>query len=139
VRLRDIDGIVHTIPFSEIKSIKNYSREFGYAIFRVAVPANMDIDNAIKLMREVGQKMRTDPLQRRNIWSPLEFQGVESFESGNAILRARFKTAPIKQWEVSRAFNLSLKRHMDEAGLDLATPRMSIQVITAGGAPEQSV
>ncbi|MGE8333707.1 mechanosensitive ion channel family protein [Pseudomonas laurylsulfatiphila] len=136
VRLRDIDGIVHTIPFSEIKSIKNYSREFGYAIFRVAVPANMDIDNAIKLMREVGQKMRTDPLQRRNIWSPLEFQGVESFESGNAILRARFKTAPIKQWEVSRAFNLSLKRHMDEAGLDLATPRMSIQV-TAAGSPEQ--
>ena len=139
VRLRDIDGIVHTIPFSEIKSIKNYSREFGYAIFRVAVPASMEIDNAIKLMREVGQKMRTDPLQRRNIWSPLEFQGVESFESGNAILRARFKTAPIKQWEVSRAFNLSLKRHMDEAGLDLATPRMSIQMMTAAGSPEQSL
>jgi small-conductance mechanosensitive channel len=136
VRLRDIDGIVHTIPFSEIKSIKNYSREFGYAIFRVAVPSNMDIDEAIKLMRDVGQKMRTDPLQRRNIWSPLEIQGVESFESGNAILRARFKTAPIKQWEVSRAFNLSLKRHLDEAGLDLATPRMSIQVVTPGG--EQS-
>ncbi|WP_430445892.1 MAG: mechanosensitive ion channel family protein, partial [Pseudomonas piscis] len=133
VRLRDIDGIVHTIPFSEIKSIKNYSREFGYAIFRVAIPYNMEIDDAIKLMRDVGQKMRTDPLQRRNIWSPLEIQGVESFESGSAVLRARFKTAPIKQWEVSRAFNLSLKRHLDEAGLDLATPRMSIQVVTAGG------
>ena len=137
VRLRDIDGIVHTIPFSEIKSIKNYSREFGYAIFRVAVPSNMEIDDAIKLMREVGQKIRTDPLQRRNIWSPLEIQGVESFESGNAILRARFKTAPIKQWEVSRAFNLSLKRHLDEAGLDLATPRMNIQVMTAGGGQEK--
>ncbi|UUQ66217.1 mechanosensitive ion channel family protein [Pseudomonas fuscovaginae UPB0736] len=133
VRLRDIDGIVHTIPFSEIKSIKNYSREFGYAIFRVAIPYNMAIDDAIKLMRDVGQKMRTDPLQRRNIWSPLEIQGVESFESGSAILRARFKTAPIKQWEVSRAFNLALKRTMDEAGLDLATPRLSVQVVTAGG------
>jgi small-conductance mechanosensitive channel len=135
VRLRDIDGIVHTIPFSEIKSIKNYSREFGYAIFRVAIPYNMEIDDAIKLMRDVGQKMRHDPLQRRNIWSPLEIQGVESFESGSAILRARFKTAPIKQWEVSRAFNLSLKRHLDEAGLDLATPRLSVQVVTgaAGG------
>ena len=135
VRLRDIDGIVHTIPFSEIKSIKNYSREFGYAIFRVAIPYNMEIDDAIKLMRDVGQKMRNDPLQRRNIWSPLEIQGVESFESGSAILRARFKTAPIKQWEVSRAFNLSLKRHLDDAGLDLATPRLSVQVVTgaAGG------
>ena len=132
---RDIDGIVHTIPFSEIKSIKNYSREFGYAIFRVAIPYNMEIDDAIKLMRDVGQKMRNDPLQRRNIWSPLEIQGVESFESGSAILRARFKTAPIKQWEVSRAFNLSLKRHLDDAGLDLATPRLSVQVVTgaAGG------
>ena len=133
VRLRDIDGIVHTIPFSEIKSIKNYSREFGYAIFRVAIPYNMEIDDAIKLMRDVGQKMRTDPLQRRNIWSPLEIQGVESFESGSAILRARFKTAPIKQWEVSRAFNLSLKRHLDEAGLDLATPRLSVLVVTTSG------
>nr|WP_154743249.1 mechanosensitive ion channel domain-containing protein [Pseudomonas karstica] len=137
VRLRDIDGIVHTIPFSEIKSIKNYSREFGYAIFRVAIPYNMEIDDAIKLMRDVGQKMRNDPLQRRNIWSPLEIQGVESFESGSAILRARFKTAPIKQWEVSRAFNLSLKRHLDESGLDLATPRLSVQVVTAGSPQEK--
>jgi len=137
VRLRDIDGIVHTIPFSEIKSIKNYSREFGYAIFRVAIPYNMEIDDAIKLMRDVGQKMRNDPLQRRNIWSPLEIQGVESFESGSAILRARFKTAPIKQWEVSRAFNLSLKRHLDEAGLDLATPRLSVQVVTAAGGTQE--
>jgi small-conductance mechanosensitive channel len=137
VRLRDIDGIVHTIPFSEIKSIKNYSREFGYAIFRVAIPYNMEIDDAIKLMRDVGHKMRNDPLQRRNIWSPLEIQGVESFESGSAILRARFKTAPIKQWEVSRAFNLSLKRHLDEAGLDLATPRLSVQVVTAGSVQEK--
>jgi small-conductance mechanosensitive channel len=138
VRLRDIDGIVHTIPFSEIKSIKNYSREFGYAIFRVAVPHSMSIDDAIKLMRDVGQKMRSDPLQKRNIWSPLEIQGVESFESGTAILRARFKTGPIKQWEVSRAFNLALKRQLDETGLDLATPRLSVQVVTAGAGPKDA-
>ena len=133
VRLRDIDGIVHTIPFSEIKSIKNYSREFGYAIFRIAIPFNVHIDDAIKMVREVGHKMRADPLERRNIWSPLEIQGVESFESGSAILRARFKTAPIKQWEVSRAFNLSLKRHLDEAGMDLATPRLSVQMSAVAG------
>ncbi|MBD1552693.1 mechanosensitive ion channel family protein [Pseudomonas typographi] len=131
VRLRDIDGIVHTIPFSEIKSIKNYSREFGYAIFRVAIPHSMGIDAAMKLIREVGQKIRQDALLRREIWSPLEIQGVESFDQGTAVLRARFKTAPLKQWEVSRAFNLLLKRTLDEAGLDLATPRLSVQVVTA--------
>ena len=79
-----------------------------------------------------NSSLSSSRVQRRNIWSPLEIQGVESFESGSAILRARFKTAPIKQWEVSRAFNMSLKRHLDEAGLDLATPRLSVQVVTAG-------
>jgi len=44
------------------------------------------------------------------------------------VLRARFKTAPIRQWEVSRAFNLALKRHLDESGLSLATPRLTIQM-----------
>ncbi|PVZ13864.1 MULTISPECIES: mechanosensitive ion channel family protein [unclassified Pseudomonas] len=134
VRLRDIDGIVHTIPFSEIKSIKNYSREFGYAIFRIAIPYNLSIDAAMKLIREASHKIRQDPLLRREIWSPLEFQGVESFDAGNAILRARFKTAPLKQFEISRAFNLLLKRTLDEAGMELATPRLNVQVSTAIGA-----
>ena len=56
VRLRDLDGVVHTIPFSEIKSIKNYSRQFGYAMFRWPVPASMPIDDAVALVREVAME-----------------------------------------------------------------------------------
>ncbi len=134
VRLRDIDGIVHTIPFSEIKSIQNYSRQFGYAIFRLPIPQALSVDKAIEMVQEVGRSLRQDPLQGRDIWSPLELQGVESFDSGMAILRFRFKTAPIKQWEVSRAFNLRLKRYLDDAGIELASPRMNVRY-EVGGSP----
>jgi small-conductance mechanosensitive channel len=51
-----------------------------------------------------------------------------------AILRFRFKTAPIKQWEVSRAFNLKLKRYLDDAGIELASPRMNVRY-EVGGSP----
>ena len=34
----------------------------------------------------------------------MELQGVESFDNGQAVLRFRFKTAPLRQWEVQRAF-----------------------------------
>lgn len=122
MRLRDIDGIVHTIPFSEIKSIKNYSREFGYAIFRIAIPYNMSIDKAIGLVRDVGQKTCSDPLQRRNILVA-GVPGGGELESGSAVLRARFKTAPIKQWEVSwHSTWRSSASSTKPAGLDLATP-----------------
>ncbi|HCG0477460.1 TPA: mechanosensitive ion channel [Pseudomonas aeruginosa] len=131
VRLRDLDGVVHTIPFSEIKSIKNYSRQFGYAMFRWPVPASMPIDDAVALVREVAMELRSDPAVYRNLWSPMELQGVESFDNGQAILRFRFKTAPIKQWEVQRAFNLRLRRRLDQAGLELSMPRLNVQLSRA--------
>lgn len=128
VRLRDLDGIVHTVPFSEIKTIKNYSRQFGYAMFRWPVPASMAIDDAIALVREVAQELRQDRQVSRNIWSPLEVQGIESFDNGQAVLRFRFKTAPIKQWEVQRAFNLILRRKLDQRGLEPSMPRLNVQL-----------
>ncbi|MFD1260191.1 mechanosensitive ion channel family protein [Entomomonas asaccharolytica] len=128
VCLRDIDGIVHIVPFSEIKTVKNYSRELGFAIFRISIAHDMNIDEAIKAVRSVANEMRLDPILQRDIWSPIEIQGVESFDSGNAVLRARFKTAPLKQFEISRIFNLRLKRYLDEHGLDLGVPRRSIRI-----------
>ncbi len=131
VRLRDLDGVVHTIPFSQIKTIKNYSREFGYAMFRWPVPASMPIDDAVALVREVALDLRTDPAVYPFLWSAIELQGVESFDSGQAILRFRFKTAPIRQWEVQRAFNLRLRRRLDQAGLEPSMPRMNVQLSRA--------
>ena len=128
VRLRDLDGVVHTVPFSEIKTIKNYSRQFGYAMFRWPVPATMAINDAQALVREVAKDLRDDREVSRNIWSPLEMQGVESFDNGQAIMRFRFKTAPIKQWEVQRAFNLLLRQKLDKRGLELAMPRLNVEL-----------
>lgn len=128
VRLRDLDGVVHTIPFSEIKSIKNYSRQFGYAMFRWPVPASMPIDDALALVNEVAGELRGDRVISRAIWSPLEMQGIESFDNGQAILRFRFKTAPIRQWEVQRAFNLVLRRKLDQRGVELSMPRLNVQL-----------
>lgn len=128
VSLRDIDGIVHIVPFSVIKTVKNYSRELGFAIFRIPIAHSMGIDDAVKAVRSVANEMRLDPILQRDIWSPIEIQGVESFDSGNAVLRARFKTAPLKQFEISRTFNLRLKRYLDKNGLDLGVPRRSVTV-----------
>ncbi|RKQ96888.1 small-conductance mechanosensitive channel [Kushneria sinocarnis] len=131
VRLRDLDGIVHAVPFSQIKAVQNYSREFGYALFRIRVPHAMPIDDAIGMIQAVADEMREDALFRFKIWSALELQGIESFDQGAAIVRARFRTAPVMQWDVAREFNLRLKRRMDAAGVDLAMPRMSVTLENA--------
>ncbi|MCK0713796.1 mechanosensitive ion channel family protein [Chromohalobacter sarecensis] len=133
VRLRDLDGIVHIIPFSQIKGIQNFSREFGVALMRVRVAHHMKVDEAIAIVREVAEELRSDPMMRHYIWSPLELQGVESFDAGAAILRMRMRTAPVMQWDVARAFNLRLKRRFDELGMELAMPRMSVSLEQSSG------
>ncbi|MGM0855718.1 MAG: mechanosensitive ion channel family protein [Pseudomonadota bacterium] len=142
VRLRDLDGIVHIITFSRIESIHNMSRQFGIALMRIRIPHDMKVDDAIHLMQETAQELRKDPMMRHYIWSPLEMQGIDSFDDGGAILRMRFRTAPEMQWDVARAFNLMLKQRMEADGVDMAPPRLSINMEgQAGGpmAPDSSV
>lgn len=128
VRLRDLDGIVHIITFSQITSIHNMSRQFGIALMRITIPPSMKIDDAITLVREVADELRQDPVMRHHIWSSLELQGIDRFDQGAAVLRVRMRTAPVMQWDVARAFNLRLKQRMEGEGLDLAMPRMSINM-----------
>ena len=133
VRLRDLEGIVHHITFSKISSIHNMSRQFGIALLKIRIPRELPIDDAILLMTETAEELRTQPDMRWLIWSPLEMQGIHSFEEGCPVLRMRMRTKPEYQWDVSRAFNLLLKRNMEARYIDVAAPRISVQMDAEGG------
>ena len=134
VRLRDLEGVVHHITFSKISSIHNMSRQFGIALIKIRIPRELPIDDAILLMEETAEELRTQPDMRWLIWSPLEMQGIHSFEEGCPVLRMRMRTKPECQWDVSRAFNLLLKRNMEERYIDVAAPRINVQMDGEGGA-----
>ena len=133
VRLRDLDGIVHILTFSRIDSIHNMSRQFGVALMKIRIPFDMKIDDATTLMQETARDLRQDPIMRHHIWSPLEMQGIDRFEDGCAILRMRFRTSPEMQWDVARAFNMLLKQRMEEMGVELGAPRLSVSMEGRGG------
>ncbi|WP_421620977.1 mechanosensitive ion channel family protein [Alkalilimnicola ehrlichii] len=135
VRLRDLDGVLHIITFSQIQAIHNMSRQFGIALIRVRVPPVMGVDDTIALLREVAADLRRDSFLGFRVWSGLEVQGVERFDEGGAILRVRMRTAPEWQWDVARGFNLRLKRLMEERGIDVAAPRLSVRMESDSGGP----
>jgi len=41
-------------------------------------------------------------------------------------VKGQIKTRPLQQWSVARAFNLRLKRKMDEAGIEIPVPQMRV-------------
>ncbi len=134
VRLRDLDGVVHITTFSHIDAIHNMSRQFGIALMKLRIPHDLRIDDAIELMRKTAADLHRDPFMRGLIRSHLEMQGIHEFDNGSPILRMRLRTAPEYQWDVARAFNLALKRRMDNEQINLGAPRMSVSMEAAGGA-----
>jgi small conductance mechanosensitive channel len=128
VRLRDGQGAIHAIPFSQIKTVKNLSRDFAYAVFEVRVPFSADVDEVTQMIREVGADMMADFRYRVEMLGPVEVWGLDRFDPNWMVVKGQIKTRPLQQWSVARAFNLRIKRKMDEAGIEIPVPQMHVQM-----------
>lgn len=126
VQLRDLAGIVYTVPFSEISIIENYTKEFSYYILDVGVAYREDTDEVVGLLREIDEEMREDDNFKDLILSPIEILGVDQFADSAVVIKARIKTRPIKQWDVGREFNRRMKYKFDEHGVEIPFPHQTI-------------
>jgi small conductance mechanosensitive channel len=126
VRIRDGDGALHTIPFSQIKALKNRSRGLGVYTAKVVVGYDANLDRVMEVMKEVGQSLRDDPLLGPDMLTGLEIWGVDQFTPEGITIMGGLKTRALKQWGVGRAFNLRLKQRFDKEGIPLTPPRPSL-------------
>lgn len=141
VRLRDFDGHVHFVPNGEIKIVTNRTRDFARAVIEVGVAYREDCDEALAVMREVGQGMRADPAWAPRILEDVELIGVERWDDSAVILRCRLKVVGIEQWNVRREFLRRLKKAFDERGIEIPFPHLTLYpgVAKDGSAPALQV
>ena len=126
IRLRDLSGTVHVIPFSEVSSIENLTREFAYALLDIGIAYREDTDAVIEVIRELGAEIRRHPDYEAKIIADIEILGLDRFADSAVIVRARIKTLPLQQWSVMRGFNLMMKRRFDELGIEIPFPHRTI-------------
>jgi small conductance mechanosensitive channel len=131
IRLRDGNGGVHTVPFSNVTSVNNMTKDFAYYMFNVKVDYAIDSDRVVEAVTKLGAELQEDPDYKDLILAPIEIIGLDSFGPDAAILQARFKTKPIKQWSVGREFNRRLKKRFAELAIPLSFPQS--MVILPGG------
>lgn len=126
VRLRDYDGNVHFVPHNLITTVTNMSRGFAYAVIDAGVAYREDIDEALAVMREVGNELCADPAHAARILDAVEMVGVERWADSAVILRCRFKVAPLEQWNVRREYLRRLKRAFDVRGIEIPFPHLTV-------------
>ena len=136
VVLRDETGAVHVFPNGEIKTLKNLTKDFSYYVITVPVPFDADPEPTIAAIREAGSSLQADPEFAPHILEPVDVLGVDAYDQGLMVIKARIKTVPQKQWVVGRAFRRRLAHLFTERGIRWAAP---IGPTTSASAPPTSV
>ncbi len=126
ISLRDADGIVHTIPYSEVTKIKNMTRGYAQAVFDLRVSYREDIDEIFAVLEKLAAEFREEPDWNARILAPFEIWGVDSLGESAVVIRARFKTLPAQQWSVKREFQKRIKKRFDELGIEIPRPHRTI-------------
>ena len=133
VRLRHHNGQVHTIPFGQLTSITNFSRDWQTVKFNLRLARDTDIEKVRKTVKQLGQEMLKDPELGKELLQPLKLQGVAEIADSALVVRLKFTVRPLKPSWVQREALKRLHRVFNEKGIKFASGAITVE--TTGSAP----
>lgn len=124
--LRDLSGNVHIIPNGQIATVTNMTKEYSRAVLDIGVAYKENVDEVMRVMKDVGDELAKDPGFSGRILEPMEMLGVDSFGDSSVNIRARITTKPLEQWSVAREYRRRLKNTFDEKGIEIPFPHVTL-------------
>ncbi|XXK21470.1 mechanosensitive ion channel family protein [Arenicellales bacterium nBUS_48] len=130
MQLRHHNGPIHTIPYSQISTLTNFSRDWVIMKFELRIPFEEDVEKVRKLIKKVGKKLLEDPEHGPEFLEPLKSQGVNRMDDSAFVVRCKFSSKPGKQWALRRIAYAGIQTAFTEAGIKFAPKRVVVEAIT---------
>ena len=124
--LRDLSGQLHVVPFSEVTSILNMTRDFGYALIDVKVAYRENTDTVLEILQDVAVDVKADEIWGPDVIGDLEIFGVSELGDSEVIVRVRIMTKAGRHWAVRREFLRRTKMLFDERGVEIPYPHRTL-------------
>jgi small-conductance mechanosensitive channel len=126
LRLRHHRGAVHTVPYGELKSLTNQSRDWVIVKLEILVTYDTDVDRVKAILKQIGNHLLQDTVMGQNFIEPLKSQGISQLADHGILVRAKFTAKPGEQFEIRREAFRRIKLAFDEAGIRFAYPTVTI-------------
>ena len=125
--LRDLDGVVHTVPNGQILVASNRTRTWARINQNVVVLFGTDVDKAIDVVNQVGLSMAADPTWKRRVLEPPRVDRVDSIDPAVGItLKILGTVRAADQWAASGEFRRKLLAAFAENGIEIPGPKVTI-------------
>jgi moderate conductance mechanosensitive channel len=96
--LRDLDGVVHTVPNGEIKVASNRTRVWARINLDVTVAYGTDIEKATRVVNDVGEAIAADPEWRRRVMEAPRVERIEALGEYGITLKILGLVRATEQW-----------------------------------------
>ena len=131
MQLRHHNGPVHTIPYSRISTLTNFSRDWVIMKFELRIPFEEDVERVRKLIKKVGQELLEDEEHGPQFLDALKSQGVNRMDDSAFVVRCKFSAKPGNQWALRRVAYAKIQEAFARAGIKFAPKRVVVEAITA--------
>jgi small-conductance mechanosensitive channel len=136
VKLRHHRGPLTTVPFGDLGAVENMSRDWVIDKLTIGVTYDTNLDQAKKIVKEIGKELAVDPEFRGKLIETLKMQGVEQFGDFAIQIRLKMKTKPGEQFVIRRRAYALIKKAFDANGIKFAYPTVQV---SGGGDPTAAV
>ena len=120
--LRDLDGILHSVPNGEITVASNLTRGWSGINLIVGVGYSEDVDRVKTLVGEIGEGLAADPDWSADIVQTPSVARVEALGESSVDLRITGRTAAGRQWDVASELRRRIKKSFDAEGVEIPFP-----------------
>jgi small conductance mechanosensitive channel len=124
--LRDLDGIVHSIPNSEVKTASNFTKMYSRVNLNISVAYGENLDHVIKVINKVCEEMANDPKWKADFITTPQVLRVDNLGNSGIDIKILGDTKPIRQWDVMGELRLRLKRTFDAEGIEIPWPHTKV-------------
>jgi len=126
VKLRHPRGMVYTVPFGNLKSITNFSRDYTITKLDFRVRFDTDLEQVRKVIKKINKQLRKDEAANRVMLDDLKSQGVKEFDDSAMIVRVKFKTLPGEQFVIRKEVYRMIQEEFRASGIEFAHRNVTV-------------
>jgi small-conductance mechanosensitive channel len=131
MQLRHHNGPIHTIPYSTVSTLTNFSRDWVIMKFELRVHFEQDVEKVRKLVKKVGKELLEDPEHGPQFLEGLKSQGVNRMDDSAFVIRCKFSAKPGNQWALRRVAYAKIQEAFAAAGIQFAPKRVVVETVTS--------
>jgi len=124
--LRDLDGVVHSVPNSEIKIASNLTKGYSRVNLNIPVAYKEDLDHVIEVINRVCKEMAEEPKWSPDFVSTPKVLRVDKLGDSGIDIKILGDTKPMRQWDIMGELRLRIKRTFDKERIEIPWPHTKV-------------